>query len=313
LANSHAWNLQQGSMTQWLAGQDRVIFNDVVKDQLVSRIVGTDGHEQAVVPMPIQTLHPAGNEAITLNYKRLWEIRPEYGYRAEVRNFSTEQPLDQDGLWKVDLGSGQNRLMVSIAQLLAHQPRPDMNPARTKLNHAIASPNGDRVVFMHHWFNGPRKTSRLYSMDWNGDHLRMILDSEAVSHYHWQDEEHILLFGNTPEHREAYFILNVVDGSFRLIGDPALNIYGDGHPTYAPDRTLILTDCYPDRRYYQHLLLFSEADNKLQEIGQFLHPPCYFLGTRCDLHPRWSPGGRMISFDSVWTGRRKSYIVLRSR
>jgi hypothetical protein len=309
IAESRAWNWQQGSMTQWLSDSERIIFNDVSRGQLVSRIVDANGHEESIVPFPIQTVHPNGLEAIALNYKRLWKLRPEYGYSAEVSNFSADLPLNQDGLWQVDLRSGSGKLLVTIAQLMEFQSRSDMNPERTKVNHAIVSPSGKRFAFMHHWFHGKTKTSRLYSMDWNGDHLRLILDSGMVSHYHWLDDERIVLYGNTPERQETYFHLNALDGSFEVIPNAELCSYGDGHPTYSPNQEWILSDCYPDRQFYQHLLLYRVQTQSLTEVGRFLHSPTFFGGSRCDLHPRFSPDGKRISFDSVFKGFRGSYIV----
>ena len=45
------------------------------------------------------------------------------------------------------------------------------------------------------------------------------------------------------------------------------------------------------------------------EVGKFFHPWKYIDAMRCDLHPRWSPDGRFISIDSVFSGIRQSYII----
>jgi dipeptidyl aminopeptidase/acylaminoacyl peptidase len=44
-------------------------------------------------------------------------------------------------------------------------------------------------------------------------------------------------------------------------------------------------------------------------LGKF-HSDEQFRGDiRCDLHPRWSPDGSTVSFDSVHEGDRQIYLV----
>ena len=45
------------------------------------------------------------------------------------------------------------------------------------------------------------------------------------------------------------------------------------------------------------------------EIGKFLSPLDYYDYYRCDLHPRWSPDGKLLSIDSTHSGMRESYII----
>jgi hypothetical protein len=308
IGRTTAWNVQQGSMTQWLGSSGHVIFNAVRNGLLSACITDVDGHELSAVPYPVQTVHPNGLEALSLNYRRLWKYRAEYGYNTDVQNYRADFDLHSDGLWQVDLRSGSGRLIVTLDQLFAISPRPDMNRLRTKVNHAIVAPSGQRVIFMHRWFTKTQKVSRLYLMDWDGSGLRLILDSNSISHYHWRDETHVVIYGNTPEGDETYFILNVMDGTFERIGADMMR-FGDGHPTYSPAGGWFVTDCYPDAQFKQHLFLYELATQKWTEIGSFLHPPCFDGPTRCDLHPRWSRDGTMVSFDSVWPGVRSSFLV----
>ncbi len=321
VGESSAWNFQQGTMAQWLHDSSgaRIIFNDVVNDELVARIVSSNGVEESVIPFPIQTVHPNGQEAFTLNYKRLLKLRPEYGYYPRVKNFTPNQQLEKDGIWRVDLLSGKGELVVSLAELLTMPPRREMNPVKTKINAIFFSPTGKRCAFVHRWFLPKDKYTRLYVMDSNGMNLRLLLDSGLpaenhwhsllASHYYWRDDDHLIVCGWTPDKRGRYFQLNVVTGYCQGIGEGALDDFGDGHPSYSPDRHWIVTDTYPDENFQQHLLLYRIHQNELLEVGRFLHSPRFFGLTRCDLHPRWSPDGENISIDSVWKGFRSSYIL----
>jgi len=315
VGRTRAWNFQQGAMSQWIVGRDRplIIYNDVRNDLLVSRVVTAEGKEIAVVPMPVQTVHPDGSIALGLNYKRLLKLRKEYGYTPRVKNFSADMPLDKDGIWRADLTSGQFKLVLSLAELIQISPQPGMNTQRNKVNHIIFSPGGTRCVFMHRWFHANSKYSRLYVMNSSTLAFNLILDSGLISHYHWYDDEKLIVYGNTPDGETGYFELNVVTGRYQTFAKAALDPYGDGHPSVSPDKAWIVTDSYPDHRFQQHLLLYHLGRGQSVEAGRFLHSPQYYGVTRCDLHPRWSRDGQYLSFDSVWNGTRQSYILDVSR
>ena len=73
-------------MLQWLDNKN-IIFNDCVDHLLVSRIINIENGEEKRIDYPIQSIDPFGKEALTLNYKRLYKIRKQYGYKVSVLNF----------------------------------------------------------------------------------------------------------------------------------------------------------------------------------------------------------------------------------
>lgn len=298
-------------MAQWLPGSggSRVTFNDVDQGRHVSRIVSTDGTLQAVIPFPIQALHPGGKEAVSLNYRRLWKYQHPYGYSAVAANFQPDQPLDRDGIWRVNLLTGQSELIVMLAELHAKSPRPDMKTVKTKVNHVMYSPSGTSCVFMHRWFRYGRKYHRLYRMASDGTGLQLIREADLISHYSWHDDEWLLVYGTRDSMRAGYFEVNVQSGETRAVGGEEFSALGDGHPTYSPDRRWILTDTYPNEKFQQTLVLCDAVQGRVLRIGRYVHPGRYFRSSRCDLHPRWSPGGGWISFDSVWTRTRGSFLL----
>ena len=103
--------------------------------KLVSRIVTLDGRERKL-EWPIQAVHPGAEHALSLNYRRLARIQPEYGYDADVDNFTPDQPLNRDGIWRLDLRSADAQLIVSLEELAGFAPRPDALEADHKVNHA---------------------------------------------------------------------------------------------------------------------------------------------------------------------------------
>lgn len=308
LARTSAWNFQQGSMARWLPGEESVIFNDAVEHQLVARIVSISGNER-IVPWPIQAVRSDGRMALSINYRRLARIRPEYGYAVGVDNFDPHQPLSNDGIWCVDLRDGAARLCISLEYLSQNLPRKDMRRADHKVNHVVYSPGGKRFVFMHRWLGAQGKFSRLYCSNGDGTGVRLLLDERMVSHYSWRDDNTLLVWARTAREGDRYYILDVTSGAMEVLGRDLLDRLGDGHPSYSPDRRWIVTDTYPDRARRRHLLLFHPASSRLVKVGSFFSPWRYDGPQRCDLHPRWSPDGKLISIDSAHQGIRRNYVI----
>jgi hypothetical protein len=310
LGKTEVWNFQQGAMAQWTPDNTPgiIVFNSVRNENLVSVWVDSQGDCQEL-PFPIQVVNPQGYKALTLNYKRLDRLRPDYGYKIPVKNFSENQSLDNDGIWEIDLKSGNAQLIISLTQLINFQTRPEMESAEHKVNHIVYSPLGTRFVFMHRWLGKVGKFSRLYVSNSDTVSLKILLDYRMVSHYSWEDEDHLLVWARHPSEGDRYYRINVINGNLEVIGKDILDVLGDGHPSFSPDRRWIITDSYPDRRRQRHLLLYDRHNDKLVSMGRFFAPWHFDGEKRTDLHPRWSPDGHKISIDSSHSGIRRSYIL----
>lgn len=311
IGTSDTWNWQQGSMAQWLPGNKnlRVVFNTTEDGILGCRVVELERVAERFIPWPIQTLHPAGHEALTLNYRRLDRLRPDYGYSVKVRNFSSTQDLDEDGIWRVDLDKGTGILVISISDLACHEPIPEMKDAQHKVNHLIYSPSGERFVFLYRFIGNKGKFSRLCVARSDGSDLWLLMDARMVSHYHWRDDNHLLVWGRTRGKGDHYYLVDVNTRKTEIIGEGILDRYGDGHCSFSPDGRWIVTDTYPDRARQQRLLLFDTLQENCVMIGRFFSPWNFLDSHRCDLHPRWSPDGQWISIDSAHEGIRRTYFV----
>lgn len=308
LSATNVWNWQQGSMLNWLSDRS-LIFNDLYGGMLGARVYDKCSEDSSFIPWPVQSVNPDSNEYVSLNYVRLYQLRPEYGYDVRVENFSPSMSHSQDGIWRVNIDSESSDLIVSLSRLCAYEARFDFGQAKHKINHVMYSPSGGRLVFMHRWVGVDGKLSRLYVCDNDGSNLRLLLDNRMVSHYCWRDENHILVWGRTVEAGDRYYLINVVYGTWQIIGEGRLDTLGDGHPSYSPDGRWIITDTYPDKARQRHLLLYDTISQNLVRIGRFFAPWKFDGPERCDLHPRWSPDGTMISIDSAHEGVRKSYIL----
>lgn len=314
VGTSCAWNFQQGSMAQWIPGRnDQIVFNDVKDRRLVARTISLVNGKETIHPFPVQAVHPKRKEYLSLNYKRLSRLRPDYGYWQEVENFSDNTALDQDGIWCYDIQSGKSNLIISLEQLSQNINNIKGKGSDQKVNHIIYSPSGDKFVFMHRWFTAKGKFSRLYVANSDGTDLKLLLDDRMISHYQWRDDRYIVAWARTNEFGNHYYLINVINGSYDVVGHNKLDFYGDGHPSFSPNKRWMITDTYPNKARIRHLILYDTKENEVIEIGRFLSPLRFEGQKRCDLHPRWSPDGNFICIDSVHEGIRKSYILNVSR
>ena len=310
IARSAAWNFQQGAMTQWIRwdNSDAIAFNALDAGRPVTRIMTASGVERAVLELPIQCSTRDGDCVASVSFARLSLFRPEYGY-SRLQPISLP-PLDQDGLFLLDTHTGTWTLRVTLRQLVEHEPNPQFATSEHWLNHVAFTPEGKRLVFLHRWGDRRRQSSRLYVLDLGADRPQLLLDGGLVSHYCWLDEQVLLCFCESAA-GYRYHTIDTQDGRVMPVASPAIASLSDGHPSFCARNGRIVTDIYPNRYGRQRLLVLDRDLREATEVAAVSHPPGFRGASRCDLHPRWSPDGSAISFDSVMGGIRRSWIVQR--
>lgn len=311
LDETASYNFQQGSMLRWLNQNSyHIIYNTVEDENIVAKVKDVfSGKALKTVPMPIQTVNYDGTEALTLNYKRLDRIRPEYGYKVDVKNFSPDMPYERDGIWRIDINTGKTGLIISLAELMGLNRHKTMDKSQHKVNHIMYSLSGKRFVFMHRWIGPYGKFSRMYTANNDGSDIYCLADDRMVSHYFWIDDDYLVAFARKEPIGDRYFLFKDRTDGYEIIGDGILDTYGDGHPSVSSDKKWLVTDTYPNKARISSLILFDLETKAKIIIGKFFSPWKYDGSYRCDLHPRWSPDGKKISIDSVHEGFRNSYII----
>lgn len=156
---TRAWNFQQGTMLYWnpSAPDSELFFND--RDPVTNQVftvrfdiaLGKRVREYRFPDTPFANSGVAqtGGYFLGLNYGRLARLRPVTGY-PEVFDW-TDGVLhpEDDGIFKVDIDTGEKRLLVSYHQLAeALRPyRPDVDAKALFINHTLGNRAGDRIYF----------------------------------------------------------------------------------------------------------------------------------------------------------------------
>lgn len=126
IAETRAWNVQQSCMLQWLGPdyKNRILFNDYRDKKYVSVILNLNTMTEKVIPAPVYTVSSDGKFALTLDFSRLYNLRPGYGYY-NVPEKTKDIPLpNEPAIWKVSLETGEVTEILKYTDFAAFQPRP---------------------------------------------------------------------------------------------------------------------------------------------------------------------------------------------
>ena len=317
IAETCAWNHQQGSMTQWLPGEPGCfVCNDAERTadgwHLVARVYRLDGTRVRTLPRPVYILAPDGRTAATLDFGRIHH-RPGYAYTVADARQAPLCPRDV-GVWTMDTTTGESRLILSIADFAAVHPNPyELAGTYLWLNHLGYNCDGTRLMVLLRYaepaLSPPWKTF-LYTFNPDGSELRCALPDvywHTLSHQLWGSRPDEIIVDANWRGRGAEFIA-FTDGetTFRNL---APGLFGQmAHITPSRDGNWLVADSYPQGSPPEQLLRLIDLRRGTERLlGRFAHPPRPLTDLRCDLHPRLSPDNRRLSFDSTMSGERKLY------
>lgn len=314
IAKTKTWNVQQGCMAQWLGPdyKNRIIYNDLRDGKYCSVIMDIVTGAERTLPLPVYTVSNDGKTALSLDFSRLHNLRPGYGYVALPEKTKGVTLPDETCIWKMGIDSGKVIPLLKYIDFAKFQPRQEMQEEGSvhKVNHLMLSPNGKRFMVLYRWFCGQRKYTRLITCNVDGSDMYVLSDDDMVSHCYWKNDEEIIAFERKKEYGPGFYLMKDKSQEWTHIWPQLSN---DGHPSYCPtDNSLVVFDTYPSRSRIQELKLGRDNDTEgssVKTIAKVFSPFKYDNDTRCDLHPRWSRDGKKVCFDSVYEGHRGLYVV----
>lgn len=309
LGTSRAWGWQQGCMLQWRPGsQHEILWNDRDGDRFVCRVLDLKSNQTRTLARPIYTLSPEGTWGLSVDFARINNLRPGYGY-AGVRDPHVDEKAPADsGIWRIDLKNGDSELIVSIEEMAAvpHQGK-SLRQAWNYFNHLLVSTDGSRFAFLHRWRHaydpnkreGSRFVTRMITANADGTDRFIIDPSGYTSHFVWRDPAHICAWTRPAQQPPAFYLLHDRTGRTSPVGSDVMT--ENGHITYVPrtENQWILNDTYPrGEGRFQVPYLYHVPSHRRFDLGHFHAPAGYQGEWRCDTHPRCSNDGRRVSIDS---------------
>lgn len=308
ISSSSCWNWQQGCMSSWLNDHE-IIHNFFDGKEYRSKIINIETKEERIIAFPIYSVSKDGKFALSLDFRRLAALRPDYGY-FNLDYSHIDKVNDREGIFYVDLISGSVKLLVTLKAIAEFESDPSMVNAAHKVNHIDLSKSGEKCIFLHRWYDEKnKKRTRLICMNLKTLKMKVLADNEMVSHCAWINEDRIIGYLRGKNGRDGYFIIDM-DGNQEMFDHDLLK--DDGHPTVYNERYAV-TDSYPDHTCRSKLMLLDLQKKTVRVLGEFYSPMKYKGTVRCDLHPRFNYAEKKITFDSVYTGIRNCYELDLSR
>ncbi len=315
LAETYAWNWQQGTHLQWLgtAPDREIIYNVRDGDRYVACIHDVQSGDKRLLPRPIYAVSRDGKQAVSVNFSRVHHCRPGYGYNGIPDPWVDDLHPEEDGIYRMDLLTGQADFIISIAQIAGIEPDDTTEQGKHWFNHLQFSTDDSRFVFLHRWrrFLKDGRAShytRMLTADPDGSNVYLLNKDDMTSHFDWKSGNEMLAWATQFGIGDFYFLFQDQTEEVEIVGRDVLTC--DGHCSYSPDGRFILTDTYPQgKEHLRTLLLYNNQTGERTDIGRFYSPPELQGEIRCDLHPRWSRDGMRVCFDSMHEGPRQVYEI----
>lgn len=309
LAKTKSWNYHKGCRLQWL-GEERIIFNDFSKNQLVSQIYSPEGAHLKTLDFPIDASSLDGKWASSFSYERLEHLMGGYGYPyKDGESFIDDRFPSQTGLFLIDIEKNTRELVVSIEDLKDKGVVPEYVLDQTHfVTHTLFSPDGRYVAFLHRSVNREatlKRWSRLLVYDRESKECFVAPTDDMVSHYVWNELNQIIAYCRV-EGIDSHILFETPTlESYKRVAFPRLN--SDGHQSFASN-TRFVTDTYPDKWRMAKLYMVDVESNEVQFLASLNSFKRFQSVTgkhwACDLHPRMSHASDLVCFDSVHTGKR---------
>ena len=124
LGETTTWNWQMGSQLQWLGGlggrqlvyNSRAVASDADYPYADFRATVTDADTQVAeeLPLPVYVVAPNSEWALCVDYSRFEVTHPTIGYRASNAEPTLANAPAEDGIYRMEIGSGDAELILSL-------------------------------------------------------------------------------------------------------------------------------------------------------------------------------------------------------
>lgn len=305
LAISNAWNFQQGSFLSWF-NDDSIIFNDFDGSKYISRVVDLDKKEIKRYDLPIASISLDKTKALSINFSRIYDFRPGYGYCNIPDKYEDDAPND-DGIWYLDLKTGEYKLLVSYKKMKQEFAEEPFTSKKLVVNHITFNPSGTKYVFLlRNFYVKPARWGTVLGIgDLNGN-IYKLTNFEVNSHYSFKDDNHLMIYSGLPEWGIYFFDIDTKQRT--KLNNPECD-KDDIHCNYSPDRSYFIGDGYPDENSHRHVYRYDFNTNKADELFNVYSLPAKPSDYRCDLHCRFNLSGDLISYDTTENKKREIVIL----
>ncbi len=303
IAETKSWNFQQGSLLVWFESGKSVMFNDFDGEKNVTRVVSLDGVELKCYNMALGAVNKSRTKGLAINFNRIHDFRKGYGYSNVKDRFYDDYAPETDGIFLVDLTTGESELLVSYAKMKEEFAEEPFTDGKLVVNHITFNPSGTGFVFLLRNFpvGMPKWGTVLAVGDLQGN-IRKLTDFQVNSHYSFKDDKTLAIWSGLPKY--GVYIFDLENGTRKKLNNPTTD-KGDIHVNYSPDGSFFIGDGYVEEGGVRSVYKYDFATDKAEKLFSVYSEPVSDTDIRCDLHARFSLNGKKISYDTTENGRRE--------
>lgn len=314
---SRGWNVQQGTMLYWNPAdpENQFFFND--RDPETGKVFcvlydiseGRRVREYRFEDTPVGNGGVAfdGKHFAAINYARMARLRRVTGYPGAWDWTEGVSAPEDDGIFLVDVETGEKRLLVSFRELAEalRRERPEIDSMPLFINHTLWSRTGDRLFFFARAnFGKPGRLNASFTIARDGTDLRRQR-THIGGHPEWDAGARMI--GSIAE-RQAVFDIDSQQ-LVELIGDRDLFPDPEGDIALSPNLEWLANGYKADGKVYY------VVHNR--RTGATFRSPGYDLygrvsgDLRCDPAPRWNRDGDRLLIPSMMEDGTRQMFVLR--
>ncbi len=299
-----AWNFQQGAFLNWFS-DSAIIYNAFIDGKLCSVVKNLDGRTEKVISAPIASLSEDKKWGLSLNFARVYSFRPGYGYVGAKDEYANEKTPEKDGVYLVDMRSGEGELLISYAELVEKYPELPYTDDKLVINHVTFNPSATRfIMLLRNFPEHGKKSTQVLVIDVDKT-IRKMTDYQVNSHYSWKNDDEFMIWSALEEGKGIYFF-NVKTGERTRLNNEILD-KDDIHCLFSPDQKCFIGDSYPYVDGYRHIYKYNFEDGSVEDLVKVKHDEPKIGDIRCDLHARFYKNSKIISFDSYDGEHRAIY------
>ena len=314
---SRAWNVQQGTMLYWNPGdpENQFFFND--RDQETGKVFcvlydvkeGRRIREYRFEDTPVGNGGVAfdGKHFAAINYARMARLRPVTGYPGAWDWTSGVSAPEDDGVFLVDVETGEKRLLVTFRELAeaVRRERPEIDSMPLFINHTLWSRTGERLFFFARAnFRKPGRLNVSFTIARDGTDLRQQ-ETHIGGHPEW--DAGMRMIGSVAN-RQAVFDVNSQQ-IVKLIGDRELFPDPEGDIALSPNLEW-LANGYKENGKVFYVVHNRRTGETVRSGGYDLHGRVSG-DLRCDPAPRWNREGDTLLIPGMMEDGTRQMFILR--
>ena len=326
LDKTHAWNPQQGTMFYWnpLAPETQFFFNDRdVKTGKVYTVIYDIEKKKRVREFRYEDT-PIGNGGVAadgsawlgINYGRLARLRLVTGYPEALDWSKDEIAPKNDGIFIVDIKTGDKRLLVSYRQLEEKllEIRPDLNHTGLFINHTLWNRDANRVYFYARagWSKTMKNKGDQVNTPCsiNADGTGLTLHEQFIGgHPEWAEGNLVIGSAKIEDDGKSMQVLYNIDSKKLVgqLGNPEMFPKPGGDVSLSPNGNWFVNGYgQSDKNYYAVLRRSDNAFARSEGIDK----GGYSGDIRIDPAPRWNRTNDAILVPGISeNGTRQMFMI----